>query len=434
MSVGAVIGSGLLTAPVPASESAVNSAPLRAALVGCGRQGRTIINAGLKIPNLRFAALCDIQPTALKSAKLFLESEDVETAGYSDCREMFGNEKGKIDAVIIASPDCFHTEQTLAALEVGLHVYCEAPMAVNAEDARKMLNAAKSAKRFLQIGFVRRSDPRYRHTAEKLLNPDSLPVLIGKITHFETQANRRIHSELIWSKRDTLTPELLDRYGFKSMEEYRNWREFRKYGSGACLFYLAQQLDVFQWFFNIRPSKIQAMGGLDYYKFGNGIDNVSALLAYPFPQGMVRGISRVWTTTSGGGNVPFEHIFGEFGSLQTSLSESAFRVHAEPGLAKWSEFVRRGDLKKENAAAEGEDPNLIKVRETGNVVPYLVPLERPDSVFRLHLSNFVNTVFGKENLHCSGEDAFPSHIIAWKVAEAVESSTSLELTEEMFRV
>jgi len=426
-----VLGSGLALTPSFAEEHAPQC---RTALIGCGRQGRTIINAGLKIPDVKFTTVCDILPSSLRSARLYLESEDIETTGYADYKELLDKEKGNLDAVIIASPDFVHAEQTIAALQAGLHVYCESPMATSPEDARKMIQTAKESNRHLQIGFERRSDPRYRHVVEKLVSPDSCDLLLGRITHFETQANRRVHPEFIWAQWDTLPDELLTKFGYESMREYRNWRQYHRYSGGSCVTYLAQQLDVLEWFFGVRPSRIQAMGGLDYYDFGDYLDNVSVLLTYPFPQGTVRGTSRVWTTTSGGGTLPFEHIYGVNGSVQSSLSEGSFRLHAEPGFAKWAEFIRRGDLKKENVPKEDEDPNLVAVRETGNVVPYLLPMLRPVSVVTLHLANFVDAIQGRASLHCSGEDAFAAHVIAWKIAEAVEKERSVEMTDEMFSI
>ncbi|MCL2744036.1 MAG: Gfo/Idh/MocA family oxidoreductase [Planctomycetaceae bacterium] len=437
ISTGAAIGTGLVLSSTFADKTYADETKpqtlCRIALFGCGRQGRTLINAGLKISGLKFAAVCDIQPSLLRSAKLYLEAEDVETNAYADYRDLLDKEKDSIDAVIITSPDFVHCEHTIAALKAGLHVYCESPMATNAADAKSMIQTAKETGRFLQIGFERRSDPRYRHAVERFLrDDDSRELLLGTVTHFETQAHRRVHSELIWTQRDTLPVELLTRYGYTSMTEYRNWRHYQRYGGGSCITYLAQQLDVMEWFFGIRPAKIQAMGGLDYYKFGDCMDNISAILSYPFPQRTVRSTSRVWTTTSGGGTLPFEHVYGVNGSLQTSLSDELFRLHAEPGFAKWSEFVRRGDMRKERVAKDDEDPNLISVRETGNVVPYILPITRPDSIFRLHLENFVDAVAGKTPLHCSGADAFAAHVIAWKIAEAAKNNGAAELSEEMF--
>ena len=442
ISTGMTLGAGLVVSPQVAGRIApilgddAASAPtdqkLRVAIVGCGRQGRALINACLKVAGLRFVAVCDILLSARNSARLYLDSEDIEVSAYADFDEMLENERANLDAVILATPDFVHAKQAIAAMNAGLHVYCESPMAVNADDARQMIRTSRSTGSLLQVGYERRSDPRYRHAAAKLVSPESCELLLGTITHFETQANRRVHSELIWAERDTLTPEYLANYGYRSMSEYRNWKQYRKYGCGPCATYFAQQFDVLEWFFGIRPSRLQASGGHDYYSFGDCLDNATAMLTWPFPHGVVRGGGRVWSTTSGGGRLPFEHIFGTSGSLQTSTSVEEFRVFAEPGFAKWNEFLRRGDLKKMNVATEGEDPNLIRVRETGNVVPYLLPMDREESVFRLHVENFVNAAFGKEPLHCSGEQAFASHVIAWCIDEAVEKGAAVDLSDEMF--
>ena len=434
ISTGMTLGAALAVSPLLGESTDPVQKPLRVAIVGGGRQGRALINACLKIPSLRFVAVCDILPSAERSARLYLDAEDIEVSGYTDFDEMLDAEKANLDAVLLATPDFVHAKQAIAAMNAGLHVYCESPMATNADEAREMIRTARSTGKLLQIGYERRSDPRYRHAAARLVSPESRELLLGTITHLETLANRRVHAELIWAERDTLSPEYLARYGYGSMSEYRNWKQYRKYGCGQCATNFAQQFDIFEWFFGVRPSRLQASGGHDYYTFGDCHDNASVLLTYPFPHGIVNGLGRVWTTTSGGGRLPFEHVFGTLGSLQTSTSVEEFRVYAEPGLAKWDEFLRRGDLQKLNVAAEGEDPNLIKVRETGNVVPYVLPVERPDSVFRLHVENFVNATFGIEPLHCPGELAFASHMIAWSIEESVTKGGTVNFSDEIFVV
>ena len=433
ISTGMTLGTALAVSPLLGNDATMPTEKrLRTAIVGCGRHGRALINACLKIPDLCFVAVCDILPSARNSAKFYLEAEDIDVTAYADFDEMLDAEKANLDAVIIATPDFVHAKQAVAAMNAGLHVYCESPMAVDVEEARLMILTARSTGKLLQVGYERRSDPRYRHAASRLVIPESRELLLGTITHFETQANRRVHSELVWAERDTLSPEYLARYGYDSMSEYRNWKQYRKYGCGQCMVNFAQQFDVLEWFFGVKPSKLHASGGHDYYTFGNCLDSAAALLTYPFPYGVIHGIGRVWMTTSGGGRLPFEHVFGTSGSLQTSTSAEEFRVFAEPGLSQWNEFLRRGDLQKLNVAAEGEDPNLIRVRETGNVVPYVVPRERPDSLFRLHVENFVNAAFGKEPLNCPGELAFASHVIAWGVDESIEKGVTVRFSEEMF--
>ena len=70
---------------------------------------------------------------------------------YLSAEEML--KKEKLDVVSIAVPNKFHKPLTIAALEAGCHVICEKPMAMNANEARDMIKAAKKAKKRLMINF-----------------------------------------------------------------------------------------------------------------------------------------------------------------------------------------------------------------------------------------------------------------------------------------
>lgn len=62
---------------------------------------------------------------------------------FSDYRELINS--GLVDAVVIATPDDLHHAMTLAAVDAGLHVVCEKPLALNAADAREMAERADAA-------------------------------------------------------------------------------------------------------------------------------------------------------------------------------------------------------------------------------------------------------------------------------------------------
>lgn len=72
-------------------------------------------------------------------------------AGYDDMLE-----HAQLDAVILAVPNVLHHPFTLKALEAGLHVLCEKPMAMNTREAEQMRDAAVKAKRQLLINFNQR--------------------------------------------------------------------------------------------------------------------------------------------------------------------------------------------------------------------------------------------------------------------------------------
>ncbi len=417
-----------------AADSTEEPRPLNVAAIGAGVQGRSLINLALEMPGVRFRAVCDIWPFVQKSVQLYLEEYGHDINVYDDYRKMFEAETS-LDAVLIASPDFVHAEQAIAALERGLHVYCEPMMSDSIEGARQMVGASRKSGKLLQIGYQRRSNPAYLHALNRLIrNPEAAGPITGRLVHFETQLQRRVSAEMTWAKRSALPEETLQSFGFPDMRQFRNWKNYRKFGQGNCIRSLAQQLDFMEWFYRIRPSRILAMGGTDYYTATECFDNVTAILEYPFPSGIVRGTARVWTTTGGSRCRIFEQAYGIDGSVRLSENPNWMHVFREPHAASWDDYVRRGDLRKEQTAAVGEDPNAIKVRETGQVVSYLVPVETEENPLAPHLRNFFSAIRGEEPLHCPAEAAFPAHVLAIKIAEAVERGWAIDLAESDWTV
>jgi len=156
----AALGAGVVLAPKSFGQAA-GSGPddINVALLGAGAQGQVLLNACLKIPGVRFKAVCDIW-TAYNQKRVsrLLKKYRHEHNTYVDYQEMLANEKD-LDVVLIATPDFWHTEHTVACLKAGLDVYCEKEMSNTLEGARKMLEAAKKSGKLLQIGHQRRSNP-----------------------------------------------------------------------------------------------------------------------------------------------------------------------------------------------------------------------------------------------------------------------------------
>ena len=166
---------------------------INVALLGAGAQGQVLTEAMLRIPGLRFRAVCDIwteynQRRVVNTLKRFKH----EVNGYDDYREMLDKEKA-LDAVIIATPDFWHAQHTIDCLEAGKHVYGEKEMSNTLEGARSMVAAARETGKLLQIGHQRRSNPRYIHCYEKLLGEAKL---LGRIVTVNGQWNRAVAPDL----------------------------------------------------------------------------------------------------------------------------------------------------------------------------------------------------------------------------------------------
>jgi len=153
---------------------------LQVGIIGSGGIGRHYINMFKKCSGGRIVAAADVSEGALSEvAKM---DKDIER--FTDYRKML--KERKLDAVAVCTPNKLHCDPTLDALNAGLHVIVEKPMAANAKDAEKMCKTAKKAKKLLMIGFQCRFQP----TAQFIRNAVDAGEL-GKILYVRCQAMRR---------------------------------------------------------------------------------------------------------------------------------------------------------------------------------------------------------------------------------------------------
>ena len=376
--------------------------------------------------------MCDIWKYGRNAARNYLSTYKQEAADYSDYQELLQKEKG-LHAAIVATPDFVHAEQADACLKAGLHVYCEKPMSSSLDAARAMVRTASQTGKLLQIGYQRHSNPRYRHVDEVLLKKAKLP---GRMTHVSGQWNQPARDEVGWPKRFAMRDAELKAYGYANMHELRNWRAYRKFSGGRFADFGAQQVEVVNWFLGCTPKSVLAGGGIDYYKSSEWPDSVMAILEYETAGGTVRALLSVQTTTSGGGEMTFEHFMGTEGSIKISENPKWTKVFREPQAAAWDEWVRQGYLasKAEAAARKPVTSEEASVRETGVVVPYELPLVLNKPLHQPHLENFFDAVRGNARLTCPAEAAFPIEAVVEKVNRAVGEKKMLAFAAEDFNI
>ncbi len=75
---------------------------------------------------------------------------------------------GGLDAVLIASPAGTHVEIVLTALEAGLHVFCEKPLAITLADIDRIVETRNRAGRVVQVGYMKRHDPAFQRALEEM--------------------------------------------------------------------------------------------------------------------------------------------------------------------------------------------------------------------------------------------------------------------------
>jgi len=127
---------------------------LRVACVGAGSVARWAhMPAYQAIGDIEIVAVSDVN---VERAKEMAASCDIPRS-YETHQEMFETEQ--LDCVSVCTPNAFHAPVAVAALEAGIHVICEKPLAIKPADGAKMVAAAKKAGKNLMIGCQHRYRP-----------------------------------------------------------------------------------------------------------------------------------------------------------------------------------------------------------------------------------------------------------------------------------
>ena len=204
-------------------------------VVGAGAMGRVVLKQVLEQDSrLKIRALFDPDPRSIAAAR------DLFGAGLpadDDCAALLARKE--IDWVMIASWNCFHKEQTVAAFKAGKHVFCQKPLAINYADCLEMQQAWKASGRQFVIGFTLRFSPHYRKLKELLE-----AGVVGKMVSFE------------------FNETLSFNHGGYIMGD---WRRRRQYAGTHLLEKCCHDIDLANWFTGSLPARVASFGGLDFF-------------------------------------------------------------------------------------------------------------------------------------------------------------------------
>lgn len=229
------------------------SRPLRGAVIGYGFiSGKGHVPAYLKRNDVVIEAIADICPERLALAKAALP----EARLYSSYNDLLVAEKGRLDFIDISTPPCDHAEIAIEGLKAGFHVLCEKPLAINTEQARKMLETAKATRRVIFPCH------NYKHApVSKKVREIIASGAIGTVRSLTLSTFRNTHA--------------------KGVTEWKtHWRREKKISGGGIAmdhgshsFYL-----TFEWLGSYPQSvtaKMSTLGNFDTE------DNFSAVLTFP---------------------------------------------------------------------------------------------------------------------------------------------------------
>lgn len=239
--------------------AAQSSKKIRVAIIGTGHRAWAHIAVLNAIPDIEIVALVDPTPEFRDRAATLVGGKP---AVYSDYRKMLAERKD-LDAAVVVTPNFLHAEVTVAALEHGLHVICEKPMATSVDDANRMIAAARKAGKILQIGQQNRYNPIYEKMAALIGQGE-----IGKVECVAGSLYRGDWNPKSWKYTDPKT-------GIAT-----NWR-FLSHTAGSSLMEDGiHEIDVLNWMIGSRVARIYAMGGNNVLKQRETIDHAGILIEY----------------------------------------------------------------------------------------------------------------------------------------------------------
>lgn len=142
-------------------------------LIGKGLMGSGHLRRLVGDPDVQVLAVCDVDRSRREDAKRIVEETYAANrpggdykgcAAYNDYREVLA--RSDIDAVVIVTPDHWHTLQTIDAAKAGKDVYCEKPISITIQEGRRLVEEVRRYGRIFQTGTQYRSIPTIRQVCD----------------------------------------------------------------------------------------------------------------------------------------------------------------------------------------------------------------------------------------------------------------------------
>jgi predicted dehydrogenase len=259
--------------------------------IACGKQSQHLMRSFLQ-PSTQVVAACDVDKLKLERSagtiveKYYADRKDGAYKGcarYHDFHELLA--RPDIDAVVISTPDHWHTLATIEACRAGKDVYCEKPLTQTIAEAQALVKTIRQLGRVFQTGSMQRSDRKFRFACELVRNG-----YIGDIKHVTVNVGGAPQDKLLkaepvpdyldwdmWVGPAMWRPYNNDLAPHISFDGFPNWRDHSYYGGGGMTDWGAHHFDIAQWGLGMDgsgPVEIIPPDGKDYkvltYKYANG--------------------------------------------------------------------------------------------------------------------------------------------------------------------
>ena len=259
-----LMSTAVMTAGATVRGLARPSDTVRMGVVGLGGRGQSHVDAWTSMePNVEIVAICDVDQSHVAAKLKRLEGKGAKKpATYVDVRKML--EDKNIDAISIASPNHWHTLQTIWACQAGKDVYVEKPCSHNVFESQQIVAAARKYDRIVQQGSQSRSSPALQEAVQRMKAGELGEVYMAR--------------GLCYKWRDTIgktpvspVPPGVDydlwtgpapKREFTQNRFHYNWHWFWDTGNGDLGNQGIHEVDIARWGLGVtHPTKVSAIGG-----------------------------------------------------------------------------------------------------------------------------------------------------------------------------
>ena len=231
------------------------------ALIGCG--GRGVHDAELfkRVPGVEIVCVCDVDKARRQSAAKTLGVN--ESRALPDMRQVLDDKS--VMAVIVATPDHWHSPAAILACDAGKHVYVEKPISHNIRESRLLVEASKRNRTLVQHGTQSRSTSTTIEAVRLLREGIIGTVVSAKCWNIQRRGS-------IGHGQDTEPPPGLDydnwvgpatMIAYRTNRVHNRWTMWHHFGAGEMGNDGVHDIDYTRWGLGVEshPSYVSAAGG-----------------------------------------------------------------------------------------------------------------------------------------------------------------------------
>lgn len=249
-------------------------------LIGAGDRGTWDMTLFQNRPEVQVVAVCDIYGAKVRAA----QQKASAAKGFSDHRQLL--EFQPLDAVLIATPDHWHSRIAIDSLNAGKDVYVEKPLTRVIEEGPLIVKAARENNRVCQVGMQQRSAKHYLEARERYFDSEKLGAITLARTWWYGNSYhlRKAPPSLQKQPADLDWGHYLGPVNWRDYDpqQYFNWRAYLDFCGGQVTDLFTHWIDVVHMFMHQEvPCSATAAGGIYHYRDGRTApDTINVLLEY----------------------------------------------------------------------------------------------------------------------------------------------------------